>query len=76
MAHEVIRTVTQPFHGPDGTEVLYQPGDQVPVDADLPDGLRTTLGVAEAANEPEPAAEVQDKPKPAPKPAAGKSTSS
>lgn len=64
MAHEVIRTVTQPFHGPDGIEVLYQPGDQVPVDEDLPDGLRTTLGVAE----------VQDKPKPAAKASAAKST--
>lgn len=63
MAHEVVKVVTQPFHGPDGIEVLYQPGDQVPVDADLPYGVRTRLAVAE----------VEDKPKPAAKPPAGKS---
>ena len=47
MAYEVVRIVTQPYHGADGIEVLYQAGEQVPVDADLPDGVRTTLAVAE-----------------------------
>jgi hypothetical protein len=76
MAHEVVRIVTQPFHGADGIEVLYQPGDRVPVDADLPYGVRTALGVAEVEDKPEPAAEAPDKPKPAAKPPAGKSASS
>ena len=67
MAHEVVRVVTQPFHGPDGIEVLYQPGDRVPVDADLPYGVRTALGVAEVEDKPEPA-------KPAAKAPAGKGT--
>jgi hypothetical protein len=57
MAHEVVRVVTQPFHGADGIEVLYSPGDRVPVDGNLPDGLRTTLAVAEAADKPEAAPE-------------------
>lgn len=56
MAYEVIRVVTQPFHGADGSEVLYQPGDLVPVEGDLPDGLRTTLAVGEVADEPTPKA--------------------
>jgi hypothetical protein len=47
MAYEVVRVVTQPFHGADGTEVLYSPGDRVPVDAELPHGVRTQLTVAE-----------------------------
>lgn len=76
MAHEVIRTVTQPFHGKDGIEVLYQPGDRVPVDADLPDGIRTTLGVAEVQDKPEPEAGAVDEPKPAAKPQAGKGAAS
>jgi hypothetical protein len=76
MAHEVVRTVTQPFHGKDGIEVLYHPGDRVPVDADLPYGVRTTLGVAEVEDKPEPAAEAADKPKLAAKPPAGRSASS
>ena len=66
-AYEVVRVVTQPFHGADGTEVLYQPGDLVPVEGDLPDGLRTALAVGEVPD-PEPAAEVPAKaaPKTAP----------
>jgi hypothetical protein len=54
MAHEIVRVVTQPFHGPDGIEVLHSPGDRVPVDADLPDGLRTALSVAEVPDPPAP----------------------
>jgi hypothetical protein len=64
MAHEVVRVVTQPYHGADGIEVLYSPGEQVPVDADLPYGVRTTLAVAEV---PDPVA-----PGPVPAKAAGK----
>jgi hypothetical protein len=67
MAHEVVRVVTQPFHGADGIEVLYSPGDRVPVDADLPDGLRTALAVAEVADDPEPEAADDPEPEAAPR---------
>ena len=57
--HEVVQVVTQPFHGPDGIEVLYSPGDTFPDGHELPEGVRTTLSVAEVADtppaEPEPA---------------------
>jgi hypothetical protein len=70
MAYEVAREVTQPFHGPDGIEVLFQPGDQVPVDAELPDGVRSQLVVVEVPD-PVPAPKAARSPKaPAAKPAA------
>lgn len=52
MAYEVVRIVTQPFHGPDGNEVLHQPGDELPVDAELPHGLRTRLEAREVPDKP------------------------
>lgn len=51
MALEIRLQVTQPYHGPGG-ELLYQPGQQFPVDADLPEDLRTTPVVVEAEGRP------------------------
>lgn len=59
MAYEVVREVTQPFHGADGIEVLYQPGDRVGVDEDLPYGVRTALVVAEVPDKPAPKGEAK-----------------
>ena len=54
--HEVVQVVTQPFHGPDGIEVLYSPGDTFPDGHELPEGVRTVLSVAEVADTPAPKA--------------------
>ena len=69
--HVVVQVVTQPFHGPDGNSVLYSPGDQFPEGEELPEGVRTTLAVAEVP-EPEPKAAEAPAEKAAGKPAPGK----
>jgi hypothetical protein len=56
MAHKVVKEVTQPVHGPDGFSVLFGPGDQFPEDHELPPEVPWRLVVAEAPDEPEPAA--------------------
>lgn len=54
MSRQVVYEVTQPFHK-NGREVLYQPGDQLPLDADLPEGLSVREVVAEVPGpDPEP----------------------
>ena len=56
---EVMLQVTQPYHGPGG-ELLYEPGQRFPQDAELPPDLRTAPVVAEAPD-PEPAQDVPAK---------------
>ena len=51
MALEVRLQVIHPYHGPGG-ELLYEPGQQFPQDADLPEDLRTAPVVVEAPDEP------------------------
>lgn len=63
MAVEARWAVTQPFHGPGG-ELVYDVGHEFPLDAKLPDGLRTALTAVEVPDAP-PA-----KAAPAPKPPA------
>jgi len=58
MAREIRLQVTQPYHGPGG-ELLFEPGQQFPQDADLPEDLRIAPVIVE----------VEDKPAEAPAPA-------
>jgi hypothetical protein len=59
VSKQVVLEVTSPYHL-NGREVLYQPGDQFPLGADLPPDVRLAEVVAE----------VPDKPDKPPKPAA------
>lgn len=56
MARRVMLEVTQPFHK-SGTEVMFQPGELFPPDAELPDGVSVREVVAEVPDEPAPAPE-------------------
>ena len=60
MALEVRLQVIHPYHGPGG-ELLYEPGQQFPQDADLPEDLRTAPVIAEAAEAPAPEAKAPAK---------------
>jgi hypothetical protein len=60
MSKQVVLEVTSPFHK-NGREVLYQPGQQFPLDADLPDGVSVREVIADVPDKPE---------KPAARPAA------
>jgi len=55
MALEVMLQVTQPYHGPSG-ELLFEPGQRFPVDADLPESLRTAPVIVEVPDAPAKAA--------------------
>jgi hypothetical protein len=72
VALEVRLQVIHPYHGPDG-ELLYEPGQQFPQDADLPEDLRTAPVIAEAQEAPgddATAADVGAAPGPKRRPAA------
>ncbi len=64
MSRQVVYEVTQPYHA-SGTEVLYAPGQQFPLDADLPPDIRVREVIAEVPDAP-----VKEPAKPAGKPAA------
>lgn len=51
MGKQVVLEVTHPFHA-NGREVLYQPGHQLPLDADLPDGLVVREVIADVPDAP------------------------
>jgi hypothetical protein len=70
MALQVVLEVTSPYHA-SGREVLYSPGEQFPLGADLPPDVRVVPVVADVPDPP--AAQVKAEPKPAGKPA-GKGT--
>lgn len=55
MALEVMLQVTQPYHDASGA-VAYDVGQRFPVDADLPEGLRTAPVIVEAPDAPVKAA--------------------
>ncbi len=61
MARQIVLEVTQPYHA-SGTEVLYAPGQQFPLGADLPPDVRVKEVIADVPDAPAP--------KPAVKPAA------
>jgi hypothetical protein len=46
VSRQVVLEVTSPYHA-NGREVLYQPGTQFPLDADLPPDVRVAEVVAE-----------------------------
>jgi len=63
VSRQVVLEVTSPYHA-SGTEVLYAPGQQFPLDADLPPDVRVKEVIAEVTDEPEkppekPKAEVR-----------------
>jgi hypothetical protein len=60
MSRQVVLEVTSPYHA-SGREVLYSPGEQFPLDADLPPDVRVREVIAEVPDPPSPAP-------PAPKP--------
>lgn len=49
MGYEVVREVTQPVHGADGS-VTHRPGDHFGLDEELPEGVPFRLVVATAAD--------------------------
>lgn len=51
MSRQVVLEVTSPYHA-NGREVLYQPGEQFPLDADLPPDVRVAEVVAEVPDAP------------------------
>jgi hypothetical protein len=53
VSRQVVYEVTSPYHA-NGREVLYQPGEQFPLDADLPPDVRVAEVVAEVPDKPEP----------------------
>jgi hypothetical protein len=53
MGKQVMLEVTQPFHK-NGREVLYQPGERFPLDADLPDGVAVREVIADVPDGPKP----------------------
>ena len=44
--HVVVKEVTQPVHGADGS-VVFSPGDRFPEDTELPEGVPYRLAVGE-----------------------------
>jgi hypothetical protein len=69
MAPQVRKMVTSPYHGPDGHEVILNPGDHFPLDAELPDGALTTVTVVDMPDdEPVPAEPAPAPPPPVPPP--------
>jgi hypothetical protein len=56
VSRQVVLEVTSPYHA-NGREVLYAPGEQFPLDADLPPDVRVAEVVAEV-----PAAPVKAEP--------------
>jgi len=62
MAKQVVYEVTQPYH-PDGKNLVHAPGDQFPLDADLPTDLMVREVIADVPDR-KPAADVKH---PAPK---------
>lgn len=68
MSKQVVYEVTQPYH-PDGKNLVYAPGVQFPLDAELPEGLAVREVIAEVPDKPA----TKGKPEPAaPKAAGGK----
>ncbi len=55
MPLQVVLEVTQPYHA-NGREVLYSPGQQFPLGADLPPDVRVREVIAEVPDEPVKAA--------------------
>jgi hypothetical protein len=55
VSRQVVLEVTSPYHA-NGREVLYQPGTQFPLDADLPPDVRVAEVVAEVPDPPVKAA--------------------
>jgi hypothetical protein len=68
VSRQVVLEVTSPYHA-NGREVLYQPGTQFPLDADLPPDVRVVEVVAEV---PDPPAKADAKPAAAAGKGAGK----
>jgi len=68
VSRQVVLEVTQPYHA-SGREVLYSPGQQFPLGADLPPDVRVREVIAEVPDEP---VKVAAKVAPAGKPAGGK----
>lgn len=64
MAKQIVYEVTQPYH-PDGKTLVHAPGEQFPLDADLPPDLQVREVIADVPDEPA-------KPSAAPKAAAAK----
>ena len=54
MSRQVVLEVTSPYHA-SGREVLYPPGQQFPLDADLPPDVRVREVVAEVPDPPKTA---------------------
>ena len=70
MGYVVAREVTCPVHGADGS-VVFRPGDRLPMDKPVPEGVPYRLVVAgEPDPEPEPATDLEPEPKAA-RPARG-----
>jgi hypothetical protein len=59
MSRQVVNEVTHPYH-PDGKNLVHAPGDQFPLDADLPDGLVVREVIAEVPDKPKPAAKAPE----------------
>jgi hypothetical protein len=53
MSAKIMLEVTQPFHK-SGTEVLYQPGERFPLDAELPEGVSVRQVIVDVPDVPEP----------------------
>jgi hypothetical protein len=51
MSRQVVLEVTSPYHA-SGREVLYAPGQQFPLDADLPPDVRVREVVSEVPDAP------------------------
>jgi hypothetical protein len=51
VSRQVVLEVTSPYHA-NGREVLYAPGEQFPLDADLPPDVRVAEVVAEVPDAP------------------------
>ena len=55
MSEQIVYEVTQPYH-PDGKTVIHAPGDLLPLDADLPEGLLVRKVIADIPDRPAPKA--------------------
>ena len=53
--YEVVRVVTQPCHGADGS-VVHDVGEELPADGEAPSGVRFTLTAREVPDVPRRAA--------------------
>jgi hypothetical protein len=51
MSRQIVYEVTQPYH-PDGKNLVYAPGVQLPLDADLPEGLAVKEVIADVPDAP------------------------